>query len=173
MADPEAGLVRYSQRMRAIILTCMWLILMFCNIVVLSWKERRTLEAREKESTDAAGDDSFEIADAGDFEELEKRFDLSSATMTDLSSLEVFSEPEELQESVRQQLAAEQQSEQAAAKGKRRQKGPRTFVVPSMLFGSHKSEGHMIPSRTAPVKVKFSHKRVFGDKKLSRDAASE
>jgi hypothetical protein len=147
---------------------------LFHLLAVLSWKDKRALEAREKHAIESQGEDSFEIDDAGSFEELEKRFDLSTATVTDLSSLDSFEEPEALQTHAKKQLVAEKKAEEVKAQGKRRQKGPRSLVMPAMLFGSHKSEGFMIPNRKAPTKVRFSHKRVFGNKKLASSSdASE
>lgn len=139
---------------------------------MLSWKQRRELDGREKIATEV-GEDSFELSDAGSFDELEQHFDLSTATMTDLSSVENFEEPEAMQAHAKQQLQEEKKAQVAALSGKRRQKGPRSFVVPALLFGSHKSEGFMIPNRKAPTKVRFSHKRVFGNKKLASSNASE
>lgn len=141
-------------------------------MLVLSWKEKRVLDAREKDSIEE-GEQSFELGDAGSFEELEQQFDLSTASITDLSSLDDFEEPEAVQGQSKLQFIEEKKSQAAAQKGKRRQKGPRSFVVPAMLFGSHKSEGYMIPNRKAPAKVRFSHKRVFGNKKLASGDASE
>mmetsp|Transcript_11058 Transcript_11058/g.18067 ORF Transcript_11058/g.18067 Transcript_11058/m.18067 type:complete len:177 (-) Transcript_11058:252-782(-) len=141
---------------------------------VLSWKEKRLLNEREREPSDVPAESTYDISDAGSFEDFEKHFDLSTATVTDLDKLDTFQEPEDLQRHVKDQLAEEKKAQGVAIKGKRRQKGPRSFVMPSMLFGSHKSEGYMIPSTKAPSKVRFNHQRVFGNKnKLASGDACE
>jgi hypothetical protein len=132
------------------------------------------LDERNKNSGESQVESSFDIGDAGSFEDLEKHYDLSTATVTELDDLENFQEPEALQAHMQERLAEEKKAKELVSRGKRRQKGPRSFVVPSMLFGSHKSEGYMIPSTKAPTKVRFSHKRVFGNKgKLASGDASE
>lgn len=139
---------------------------------MLSWKDKRILNERDSVVAETKKKSSpSQFRSTGSFEDLEKHFDLSKAISTDLSSLDFFQEPAELQIQVQQEIAAEQKSIEAAGKVKRRQKGPRSRVITAMLFGSHKSEGYMIPSKTAPVKVRFSHKRVFGGKKFAKNAS--
>ena len=139
----------------------------------MNWKEKRKLEALAKEFPDVNQEsNAVEPGDFGSFEELEKYYDLSQAKITELTDLDHFEDPAAFADPPIHQEIEEKEGDKAVRKRKRRQKGPRSSVQPSLLFGSHKSEGYMIPSRKAPSKVRFSHSRVFGKKKFADEGDS-
>lgn len=155
----------------------------------LNWKQKRELLAREEqrkqqEAEDADrrqsdADSELLLGDEGYFEDLEAHVDLSKAEVINLSKMDVYEEPQDLRAQLAEKAERDRKAAEEAAlsnpekkKKKKHPKGPRSHVLPHLLFGSHKSEGYMIPSKTAPEKVRFSHRRVFGHKfKKEVDAA--
>lgn len=116
---------------------------------------------------EVAATKAVELDAFGDFDELEKMFDMSKAREIDITDMDNFEESaienDDDSAMMKKMPSLRNDLQGSGGKKKKHEKGPRSAIVMSNLFGSHKI-AYKLPDTHDPKREKktFSHKRIFG-----------